>query len=131
MLFHTFASQAARRRSGGSDFMELQPCRLPQGTPLRDILSGDGVTHWKNDSLYIHGDDINAFYDAYSGIFTGGYYANGAQGVFDACGFNYYPPALCAQMIAKIAREEPRDFAVLLDWFGRAAPDGGLYLLGV
>lgn len=29
MLFHTFRAQEERRRFGGTDFMEMQYCKLP------------------------------------------------------------------------------------------------------
>jgi len=33
-MFHIFDSQEKRRKYGGSAFMEIQFCRLPEGTPM-------------------------------------------------------------------------------------------------
>ena len=80
MLFHSFQSQAERREFGGSDFIEIQYCRLPEGTSLREIVSIDAIKHWKDDSLYISGDDMDLFYQSYGDIITGGVYNNGDRG---------------------------------------------------
>ena len=61
MLFHKFVSQEERRAFGGSDFIELQYCRLPHGSKLRSIISVDAISHWKLDSLYVSGDDMDVF----------------------------------------------------------------------
>ena len=131
MLFHMFASQDARRAFGGSDFMELQLCRLKRGTELREIVSVEAISHWKNDSLYICGDDLEVFYDEYGTIFQDGYYANGERGIADCCGINYYPPEQTMRIVELLKKENPRDAQVLLDWLADADKYNGLYLLGV
>lgn len=90
MLFHSFQSQAERREFGGSDFIEIQYCRLPEGTSLREIVSIDAIKHWKDDSLYISGDDMDLFYQSYGDIITGGVYNNEDRGPMDLFGINFY-----------------------------------------
>lgn len=90
MLFHMFSSQQERRNFGGSDFIELQYCKLPQGLKIKEIVSVDKISNWKNDSLYVSGDDMNLFYESYSNIITGGIYNNGKSGGMDLLGINYY-----------------------------------------
>ncbi len=130
MLFHTFASQDERREFGGSDFLELQLCELKRGTMLKEIASVD-IDHWKNDSLYICGDDMEEFYAIYGEIFRDGYYANGESGVVDCCGINYYTLEQTMLIVEKLKREKPKDFQVLLDWLSDAEEYNGIYLLGL
>ena len=61
MLFHSFSSQTERREYGGSDFIELQCCKLKRGTSIKKIISVDHIEHWKTDSLYLSGDDMDNF----------------------------------------------------------------------
>lgn len=131
MLFHIFASQDERRKFGGSDFLELQPCRLARDAQLKEIVSVDAIEHWKDDSLYIHGDDVNEFYIQYGNIFQDGYYANGNRGIADWCGINYYPLEETQRIAALLKRERPTDFQVLLDWLSDAEKYNGIYLLGM
>ena len=90
MLFHTFASQDERRKFGGSAFMELQKCRQKPGTKLEKILSIETIAHWKNDSLYVSGDDMDIFDQHYGHVFAGGTYHNQAIGPMDLLGINFY-----------------------------------------
>lgn len=59
MLFYSFTSQEERKKFGGSYFIELQYCKLAQGTEIEKIVSVSSIEYWKNDSLYIYGDDDN------------------------------------------------------------------------
>lgn len=40
-------------------------CRLKRGTEFKEIVSNKAIEHWKNDSLYICGDDMEEFYAIY------------------------------------------------------------------
>lgn len=131
MLFHTFASQDERRKFGGSDFMELQLCKVNRGTELEKIVSNEVIAHWKNDSLYVYGDDLEEFHAIYSRIFRDGYYANGERGMIDVCGINYYTLEQTMGIVEVLKREKPKDFQVLLAWLADGEKYNGLYLLGV
>lgn len=131
MLFHTFASQDERRKFGGSDFVELQLCKLNRGTELEKIVSNEVIPHWKNDSLYVYGDDLEEFHAIYSRIFKDGYYANGERGMIDVCGINYYTLEQTMGIVEVLKREKPKDFQVLLAWLVDGEKYNGLYLLGV
>jgi hypothetical protein len=133
MLFHTFASQEERRAFGGSDFVEFQMCKLERGASLEKIISiGDeDIHHFKEDSLYLYGDDMNTFYAIYGEIFQGGYYPNGECGPVDYCGINYYTLEQTMCIIEKLKKEKPADSQILLAWLSDAAEYNGLYLLGV
>ena len=43
MLFHTFENREQRRACGGSAFVEIQFCRLPYGTSVKEIVLVDSI----------------------------------------------------------------------------------------
>lgn len=130
MLFHIFSSQEERRAFGGSDFIELQYCLLRTGTQIEKIVSVDSVDHWKNDSLYIFGDDVNEFINHYGKIFYGGTYSNMETGFVDPFGINYYTPKQADTIIKKIAAEKLCDYQILLKWMENVNNYNGFYILG-
>ena len=131
MLFHSFQSQAERREFGGSDFIEIQYCRLPEGTSLREIVSIDAIKHWKDDSLYIFGDDMNLFDQHYGAIITDGVYCNGDRGPMDLCGINFYSRDQATDMLKRLAEEKPPEYQILCRWLQAGEQYLGFYLLGV
>ena len=131
MLFHFFRSQAERRAFGGSDFIEIQYCRLPEGTSIREIVSVDAIKHWKEDSLYIFGDDMDLFYQSYGDIITGGVYHNRDRGPMDLFGINFYSREQTDAIIERLAEEKPPEYQILCRWLQAGKPYGGFYILGV
>lgn len=131
MIFHTFTSQSERRKYGGSCFIEFQYCTMPKDTELKQIVSIKNVEHWKNDSLYLHGDDMNEFWYAYSKIFLNGYYNNEKCGIMDMYGLNYYTPEQTLQIINQIKKNNPKDFQVILSWLFHTEECNGFYILGL
>lgn len=131
MLFHSFHSQAERRELGGSDFIELQYCRLPEGTSIRKIVSVDSIEHWKDDSLYIFGNDMDLFYENYRDIITGGVYNNGDCGPMDLFGINFYSGDQAAEIIERLAEEKPPEHQILCRWLQTGERHLGFYVLGV
>lgn len=127
MLFHIFNSQQERRDYGGSAFMEIQFCRLPKGTHIKELV--DNVDHWQNDSLYI--DDENKFYTEYSKIFDCGIYNNLSVGTVDIYGINYYNPDVTDMIIEKLNNLKPSDYQVLVDWLNKSKDYNGFYILGI
>lgn len=131
MLFHKFRSQDERRAFGGSSFIEIQYCRLPQGTPVEGIVSVDGISHWKDDSLYVSDDNMEAFYRHYGNILTDGIYNNGERGPMDLCGINFYSREQAAHIMERLQAETPPDYPLLLDWLQAGTRYIGFYLLGL
>jgi len=131
MLFHRFASQEERRAFGGSDFLELQYCCLPASTTPEELVSIYNIDNWKNESLYVYGDDMALFYDIYGWIFRDGLYNNLSRGPMDLCGINYYSPAQTAQILARVQAAQPVDYEPLLNWLQARGDCNGIYLLGV
>ena len=131
ILFRTFSTQEERRKFGGTDFMELQYCRLPQGTELKQVVSVDAIDHWKNDSLYIYGNDENEFMSYYGKIFTGGTYNNLECGPVDTCGINFYSYEQTLLMLEKVQEMKPLDYQVLANWLEKAKAMNGIYFLGL
>ena len=130
-MFYSFATQEERRAFNGSDFLELQFCRMPPGTDIEVLVAVDSITDWLNDSLYVSGDDMNAFWEIYSPIFTGGVYNNQETGPVDLYGINYYSPELTETIAARLRREKPSGCGKLLEWLTQAKQYNGFYILGV
>ena len=131
MLFYTFSSQAERREFGGSDFFEIQFCRMPQNTELKIITAVDSIHHWLDDSLYVYGDDQNDFLQEYNGILDCGIYGDSETGAIDPYGINYYGPDLIDTIIARLLEVRPADHERLVEWLNTAKQYNGFYLLGV
>ena len=131
MLFHIFNSQKERREFGGSDFIEMQYCKLEQGSEIEKIVSVDAIKHWKNDSLYIFGDDLNMFYSHYGKIITGGIYNNRDSGPIDIYGINFYSRKQLALIIERVKKEKPLDYQTLLNWLETGTQYIGFYILGI
>ena len=131
MLFHKFSSQAERRAFGGSDFFELQFCRMPPDTEAALLTAVDSVHHWRDDSLYISGDDDGAFMGAYGELFPWGMYNNLETGPIDPYGINYYRAELIDPFIAKLREVKPVEYEILAGWLTTAKGYNGFYLLGV
>lgn len=129
MLFHVFNSQEERREFGDSLFIEIQFCKLPQGTKTKKIVAVNSIKNWQNDSLYI--SDENAFCREYSSIFDCGIYNNLKSGVVDIYGINYYSPSAVDPIIAKLNKEKPSDYITLVEWLTRAKAYNGFYILGL
>jgi len=130
-MFYSFASQTERRKFGGSDFLEIQFCKMPLKTKIETITAIDSINHWQNDSLYISGDDANEFLEAYDGIFDCGIYNNLETGGIDPYGINYYRPDFIEPITAKILKIQPTDYAKLAAWLDEAKKYNGFYILGV
>ncbi len=131
MLFHMFKSQEERRNFGGSAFIEIQHCKLPESTKLEKIISVNVIPHWENDSLYVSGDDMNLFYEQYKNIITGGVYNNGKNGVMDLYGINFYSREKADLIIKGIEDEKPQEYEILLRWLKSGTDYIGFYILGM
>lgn len=131
MLFHSFNNQDERRVFGGSDFLELQFCKLKKGTSIRSIVSTRNIVDWCNDSLYVSGDDTDVFYKQYKNVFKNGVYNNLKSGDIDFFGINYYSPELVEEMIKTIEANKPEDYRIILAWLNKAKEFNGVYILGV
>lgn len=128
-MFLSFESQEERREYGGSDFLELQFCRLPVGTPVKEIVDIDNIKDWKDDSLYV--SDETDFVKIYGSFFTGGVYNNLQTGAVDLCGINYYSPKQTEKMISQLLKEKPTDYKRLICWLKEALSYNGFYVLGI
>lgn len=131
MLFYTFSSQEERRKLGGSDFIEIQFCRMLRNTAVEFITAVDSIRHWRDDSLYVSGDDTGVFMQAYGGIFDRGIYNNLETGPIDPCGINYYGPGAIDAIVAKLQDIKPADYEKLAEWLNTAKQYNGFYILGV
>ena len=131
LLFYSFSSQTERREYGGSDFIEFQCCKLKRGTSIKKIISVDHIEHWKNNSLYLSGDNMEEFLLLYSNIFNKGIYNNRKSGAVYLFGINYYPPELEKAIVNRLRERNSEDDRILTDWLMTADEHNGLYILGV
>lgn len=95
------------------------------------IVAVDSIRHWLDDSLYVSGNDGNAFWKEYNGIFAHGIYSNLETGTIDLCGINYYGPDLVSTIIANLTEIKPIDYEKLVEWLNTAKKYNGFYILGV
>lgn len=130
-MFYAFSSREERKKSGGTYFIELQYCRLLPGTEIEKIVSVTAIEHWKNDSLYINGDDANKFVSNYGKIITGGIYNNRKSGMVDMYGINYYSQEQTKLILERIKEIKPLDYQVLLSWLEKSKEHNGFYILGL
>ena len=130
-MFHTFKSKQDRRAFGGSAFIEIQYCKLKQNTRIKKIVSVRAINYWQDDSLYIYVDDIDKFYSNYKDIFNNGVYNNLGKGEIDLFGINYYSSQQLIEIIDKIEKQKPLDYAVLLEWLKQGMNYNGFYILGI
>ncbi len=130
-MFDSFASQTGRKEFGGSDFLEIQFCRMPPETKMETAVAVDSINRWLDDSLYISGDDTNAFLKEYGCIFDCGIYNNLETGTVDPYGINYYRPDFIDAIIAKILEIKPTDYEKLVEWLHTAKQYNGFYILGI
>ncbi len=130
MLFYKFSSQEERRKYGGSDFIELQYCKLSKDSKITSIISIESINCWKDDSLYVSGDDMELFFSQYKEIFNGGIYNNGKNGVVDLLGINYYSPQQSEIIIKHVLEQQPLDYQILLNWLKDVKRYNGFYILG-
>ena len=126
-----FAAQAQRQDWGSGDCIELQFCRLPASFSIEKIVAVSNIEHWRPDSLYVHGDDLEFFIKEYGQIFTGGTYNNLKTGPCDLCGINYYPPEAVKRMTGEIDNKRPAGYDALLVWLQKAVQYNGIYILGL
>lgn len=130
MLFHTFSTQEERRHFGGSDFVELQYCRLERGTSLRKLTSAFR-THWEDDSLYVPGQCMDEFLAAYSDVLGEAVYSNKKSGPVYPFGPNYYPPERVTAMLDRLRERNSEDDRTLAKWLQKATECNGFYVLGL
>ena len=126
-----FSSQLERKNLGGSDFIEIQYCQLPPGTAMHEIVSVDSIVNWKEDSLYVLGDDAETFYRHYGNIITGGVYNNQTSGPVDLLGINFYSREQAASIRERIQAETPLDYQALEKWLQGVKKYIGFYILGL
>ncbi|MCF7924449.1 MAG: hypothetical protein K9L64_04985 [Candidatus Izimaplasma sp.] len=130
-MFHIFSNIDERRKYGGSAFIELQYCKLSAQTKLKKIVSIKSIQNWKDDSLYIHVDDLDSFVESYGRILNNGTYNNMKSGVVDIFGINYYTIENMKDLVDVITKSKPVGNEKLLSWLKKGLQYNGFYLLGI
>ena len=87
MIFYTYEEKCALQ---GSAFIELQFCRAPADTDIKELVAVDSIENGRKDSLYV--SDAGRFYIEYGKYFDCGIYNSLKQGAVDIYGMRF----LCA-----------------------------------
>ena len=127
MHFYKFKNQ--EKNFGGSAFIEIQYCTLPESTDIKVITSVESIKNWQNNSLYVN--DENEFYKEYGEILNKGYYNNLKQGVVDIYGINYYTKTETENIKKMLEENKPEDYDVFLQWLENVSNYNGFYVLGI
>lgn len=130
-MFLQFDSSEERRQYGGSAFLELQYCRLPTRTPIKQIVAVEAIHIWNRTSLYVHINEIDSFYIAYHEILYGGIYNNCSTGSLDLCGINYYSSARMKEILVRLEQYQPVEHEILAAWLEQGKDANGFYVLGI
>lgn len=78
------------------------------------------MSYWKDDSLYVHVDDIDSFILNYESFLNNGTYNNLKSGTVDFFGINYYTTYDIGQLIDVISKKKPFDYEKLVSWLKEA-----------
>ncbi len=126
-MFLKFQTQEDRRAYRGSDFVEIQYCHFPVGTPEKKIVNV--ISHWALTSSYV--EDENEFYTKYKDILGDGLYNNLKYGRVDLCGINYYSPEKAQRIMSSLNKHKPKGYEVFLKWLSNAPFNNSFYILGL
>ncbi len=129
MLLLTFPSQEERRKFGGSAFLEIQFCRMPKETPIKEIVAVENIKSWQNDSLYVH--EIADFISIYGKYFDDGIFNNLKSGSLDVYGINYYYSDFVKRLIERLLNDKPAEYNQFVNWLKQAEKYNGFYILGI
>lgn len=128
-MFLSFTSQDERSSYGGTAFIEIQFCRLPEDASIESKVDPCNIENWQDDSLYI--EDIKSFDTAYAGIFIDGIYSDLEAGPMDIYGINYYYPDQIELFIERLEDKKPEDYEIITKWLENALNYNGFYILGI
>ena len=128
-LFLKFDSQEKRKSYGGSCFIELQFCKLPPRTKIKQIMKG--FKYWEDDSLYIYEIRQEDVYLIYKDIIGYGLHMDFSEGYFDTWGVTYYEPGRIENIKERLMEQKPEESEILLEWLEKAEKYNGFYVLGV
>lgn len=113
----------------GTCYLEFQFCETDK--PLNDGKAICNTEFWRDDSLFMHGDDFGEFYELYGDLFGCAVFPNGERGC-DSCGVNYYGKEETAKIVEGLSARPNEEYAALLLWLKEAEQRGnGFYILGV
>lgn len=128
-MFLRFRTQTERREYGGTDFVELQFCKIQDHTSTAELLEEDRLEFWKEDSLYV--EDYETFRTVYGPIFSEGLRQDMTRGTMDIYGVTYYLPGQIEDILEKLSEEQPEDYEILQEWLIQARAFHGIYILGI
>lgn len=132
-MFLTFENDEEKIKEEHSACIEFQFCRIKRNTALSDIIGyvfAPDFAFGRKDSMFVHDEDFEEFYDQYGDILNFGYYANHETGPVDPYGINYYKPDSIDIITEKITEKKPSDYLLFKEWLEKARNYYGFYILG-
>lgn len=130
-MFHKFNNVEDRSVFRGPAYIEIQYCRLKQGTKLKKLVAVNSIKLYQDDSLYLHSSSLNDFMYNYSSIFGKGTYNNLHNGFIDPFGINYYSLEDITKIREKLMLNKPVEYQTLLKWLDNGSDFNGVYILGI
>ena len=132
-LYHELSSYTTGKmfttdeERAGTAYYEFQYCKK-EGS-LKTLEQGNG--YWGKDSLLVHIDDENAFFENY-GNYLSFPDSQKDTGEIDYFGVNYYTKEQTLSILERIKENQPRECEVLQAWLEKAATEyNGFYFLGI
>lgn len=115
---------------GNKTAIEIQYCKQPANTSIKNKVSISNLQYQLEDSLYVIEENVNSFLDTYSDIFTNGIYNNLSIGKIDPFGINYYSNEEVKNIIKRLNELKPKYYLDLLNWLEHNTSNG-IYILGI
>ena len=113
----------------GSAYYEFQYCK--KEWPLKKLLGPRGYGHWEKDSVFVHIDNDEDFFENYLSYLEP---TNAPNGTTEFCfyGVNYYTKEQTLSILERVKRDKPLDFEIIVGWLERATAEyNGFYFLGI
>ncbi len=118
----------AKKRKRSSAYFELQYCKK-EGDLKKLVENGYG--YWEKDSLLVHIDHEEGFFNGYRKYLEP---TNAPNGTCEFCyyGVNYYTKEQTESILERIKEDKPEGFEVISSWLEKAVNDyNDFYLLGI
>ena len=112
----------------GTAYFEFQYCK-------KEWTGGNfmesGYSYWEEDSLLIHVDEADLFFDQYGKYFRCPQAVSGVSKL-EYCGENYYSKEQTAQILQRIKKECPQEHEPLIAWLEKAVTEyNGFFMIGI
>lgn len=113
----------------GSAYYEFQYCK--KTWPLPKLTSPGGYGYWEKDSILVHIDNDEEFFENYRQYLEPTNAPDGTAG-FCYYGVNYYTKEQAKALLKRISEDKPKEYEVVVAWLEKAVTDyNGFFFLGI